>query len=759
MDNYQIGIIIALMSLSIAFWLVPSLIGIIKKILIKPSAKGCRKSGVSKMLLFSACLIGSVWCLRYAVGYYGIVTSESPAEELTWGEEIFNSLVHSLQTFSMDEDYTQYILDGKAMLRGIFGEDTALQTVYGIYASVLNFIAPVAGGAVIFEILASIFPKIKLAISLLMLWRPKYYFSELNEASLALAKSIIGANTSALKAPIIIFTDAYADNENEKALERLTEARMLGAVCVKEDLFHIKKNNSCANTIFLIDEQEVNNLSALSHLVQNEEKRFLEATTIYLFSQSDAYIEIKQSARSFLLNEKGFSKNKLPKIIPIQRYRNLITNLLTDVPLYEPLVSKRNTSNGKIIELNITILGTGEIGTEMFLSCYWFAQMLNVKTTISIVSNEAEKDFWGKINSLNSEIKSTCKMESDYAQSELLKYNSERYSQPYCYVNYTEQNVFSDAFIESINSPEDKLITNADYILVSLGSDEDNISAANKICNHLGLKSMKSESKHKTVMAYVVYDTNLSASLNRQMWRSFESETSCLYMRAIGCFEELYGRENILMKKFDEKIEHITHCNEVLDADYSFWADGARKMHRKYKAFSADLVRKSIFDFKNDPDGYEIYGSEVISRYKELAFGECEGSGTDRYFSLLHKLAWLEHRRWNAFTRVRGFKSTYPYDHENEDGCWLYEKYYEFTGSYKHWALKLHPCIVECDEYGIRTDISNDKIDNVKIKKREENLSQENDNLDKLSVSLHGHNLIQDDFKYWDYPCNDKFDL
>ncbi len=759
MNNYQIGIIIVLMSLSIAFWLISSVIGVIRKALAKPLKKEHRKSGISKILLFSACLIGSVWCLRYAVGYYGIITSKSSAEELTWVEEIFNSLVHALQTFSMDEDYTQYILDGKAMLRGMFGEGTLLQDVYGIYAAVLNFIAPVAGGAVIFEILASIFPKIKLAVSYLMIWRPKYYFSELNEASLALAKSIIDANTSYLKAPVIVFTDVYADDESEKDSEILTKAGMLGAICVKDDLLHIKKSKGCASTIFLIDEKEVNNLSALSYLVQNEEKSFLATTTIYLFSQSDAYVEVKQSARNFLLKEKKFSKHELPKIIPIQRYRNLITNLLTDVPLYEALVSKKNISNGKTIDLNITILGTGEIGTEMFLSCYWFAQMLDVKTTISIVSNETEKDFWGRINSLNSEIKQTCKKEGDPARSELLKYNSEQYSQPYCYVNYYEQNVFSDNFIKTINDPKDKFITNADYILVSLGSDEDNIFAANKICNYLGIRSIESGYDHKTVMAYVVYDTDLSAALNQQRWRSFGSEKADLYMRAIGCFEELYSCENILMKKFDEKIEHITHSNEVLDADYSFWADGSRKMHRKYKAFSADLVKRSIFDFKDDPDGYEAYGSEVISSYKELAFGECEDSGSKRYFSLLHKLAWLEHRRWNAFTRVRGFKSTYLYDREDKDGCWLYEKYYEFTKSYKHWVLKLHPCIVECDDLGIRTEISNDKIDNIKIKKREENLSQENDNLDKLSISLHEHSLIEEDFKYWDYPFNDKFDL
>lgn len=107
------------------------------------------------MLTFSACLIGSVWCLRYALGYFGIlfpslsiiVPDSSSFEGLTWWEEIFNSMVHALQTFSMDEDYSAYIISGKTMLREMFGSESAWQTVYGIYAAVLNFIAPIAGGS------------------------------------------------------------------------------------------------------------------------------------------------------------------------------------------------------------------------------------------------------------------------------------------------------------------------------------------------------------------------------------------------------------------------------------------------------------------------------------------------------------------------------------------------------------------------------------------------------------------------------------
>ena len=49
-----------------------------------------------------------------------------------------------------------------------------------------------------------------------------------------------------------------------------------------------------------------------------------------------------------------------------------------------------------------------------------------------------------------------------------------------------------------------------------------------------------------------------------------------------------------------------------------------------------------------------------------------------------HVLAWLEHRRWSAYTRTMGYRST--------DAM---ERYYFAENNHKNMSLKLHPCLVE----------------------------------------------------------------
>ena len=73
-------------------------------------------------------------------------------------ETIMDSFVHTLQSFSMDEDYTKYVEHGKAALSDI----AVCAEVYGIIISILNVMAPILGGAVILDILIGIFPTLKI---------------------------------------------------------------------------------------------------------------------------------------------------------------------------------------------------------------------------------------------------------------------------------------------------------------------------------------------------------------------------------------------------------------------------------------------------------------------------------------------------------------------------------------------------------------------------------------------------------------------
>lgn len=108
---------------------------------------------------------------------------------------VFDSLLRALQTMTMNESCSEFVVLGKEMVSYLYaGRDVSrIAFVYGIYASSLDLLAPISGGLALFSALAAFFPKIRLRISA---FKKQYYFSELNERSLALAKSIVNTEGS-----------------------------------------------------------------------------------------------------------------------------------------------------------------------------------------------------------------------------------------------------------------------------------------------------------------------------------------------------------------------------------------------------------------------------------------------------------------------------------------------------------------------------------------------------------------------------------
>lgn len=774
MDKYQTAMIIGLLIASVVILIGTAVYFCVSAILEKKNDKYRSSFGISKMLLFSACLLCSVWCLRYAVGYYSIITAPADNGSLTCIEEIFNSVLHALQTFSTDEDYSAYITKGKEMLRSIFGAETVWQTVYGLYASVMNVVAPIAGGAIIFEILISIFPKIKMSVSYLSVWRDKYFFSELNDESLALATSLSEAKAPFLKKPVIIFTDAYADKENEKKTERLLAAKNIGAICVSDDLAHVKKNLWGKRRFFLMDASEAANLQTLSALADKGNDNYLKNAEIFLFTNDDAYVQLEARIYEKLSSSKGFNEDNMPVFLPIKSYRNMISNLLVDLPLYEPLISKPWKSD-ETKDLTVTILGTGFIGTEMFLSTYWMGQMLNCNLKINVLSQEEENRFWNKIDYINPEIRLTTQKGDPILR---IKANAEP-ADPYCEVKYYPCDVKSSEFIDHLTDKKNNIL-DTDYFLVSLGSDEINISAANTVRKYVGQHHIETRSPNKAIITYVVYDSQLTDTLNGKRYFNHFGEGFDVYMQAVGCLRDVYSVKNVFMTDHDAMAEKSydayaalqdfkkradIHKKRMAD-EYKYWADMAKVMHTKYKMYSLGLCKASVFDYnpcvKDDKEALKAYNerlkihnAQFEKRFSEALEAEMAefvkiAKGTvvpvSPYQSkdsmrLLHEMAWLEHRRWNAFTRVKGFRHTSEYDAYAVSGK---------HGSYKQMDIKLHPCLVECDKNGIRGNVSETGVvDEGSLLKA--TVDSDFDLLDKLSydASKKGYNGY--DFKLYDY--------
>lgn len=334
------------------------------------------------------------------VGYYSVFNPPEGSIPLSPLEEFFNSLVHILQTFSLDEDYTAYITIGRKMMAAAFGEGAKSVDVYGVYAAVLNFLVPVAGGAIVFEIISEFSPRMRLLLANLRVWTKKYYFSELNDNSLALAKNIVDIERN--KA-CIIFTDAYTDDKEEKGSERLTKAKSIGTICLKDDLLNIRLHGRTTK-VFLIDGSEISNLQSQTALLGRNSKKTINPE-IFIFSSDNKYSNIDEDV-AFIVNQVE-RPDMMPTMIPINGIRNMVCRLFVEVPLYEPLL---NQDQAKEKTLTVTILGSGTIGTEAFLTTYWYGQMLGCKLHINVVSKEKQNkggdsnrngDFEGRIKYIN----------------------------------------------------------------------------------------------------------------------------------------------------------------------------------------------------------------------------------------------------------------------------------------------------------------------------------------------------------------------
>lgn len=758
----------------------------------------------TKLLVFSCGLFVSIFLLRLATGIYinNMITTgladaaflEAVGDNsvmLHWGEPVVRSLVQTLRTFGIDEDYTIFVVVARSMKQGIFSSYPFVTQIYRIHAALVTVLAPVAGGAIIFDILTKIFPKMKLR--LLPFWREYYVFSQLNESSLALMQSIRDnykavkcgknkkqVNTSRLldedlyfafakegeskdcviskkkevnfRKPVFVFACAGTDCESEETAELVSSAKSMGAFCIDEDIVHIKVRGALRRLLrtklnfLLMDEKHENNLHSLSMMSQGTAGETLLDSNVYLFSNSASANELVRCVSEKLKSEHGADSKKLPVFRVIDGYKNLVYNLLTDIPLYEPLIGRKLKEGENEKDLNVTIIGSGLIGMQMFLATYWMGQMLDVNLHINVVSQESEESFRNRVNLINADI---LKTEASTASPELLSVycNTVKQAKPYFTMRYTQADVMTGNLYDALNTKfegEDFALRDSDYFVVAIGSDENNIFVADKICQYIGRDLLVDATGRRAVINYVVYDKDICTTLNLQQ------RNKRVYMNAFGNFSDVYNYENVFMSKAygtamelnesyvkrlsEDKAYGKKEMTKFVDDEYGYWSSIARGLHIPYKYFSAGVVTKSkVFDkAESASESAEIFNNYLRAVCPELMSKSGTLPSREERTNLYYRLIWLEHRRWNSFIRTGGF--TTPTKAQVDAFA------YVDKNKAKQLSLKLHPCLVECDEYapklenaeGRPADIADDaNLDLSRIK------AENFDRLDAVSLYLH----------------------
>ena len=616
-------------------------------------------------------LLLSIFMLRYITGLYTIFLAT--ADEFifvthNWFEKIFNSLVRTLQTFSLDEDYSSTILIGKELFLNEFNS-RFLAGFYGIFSAILNLCAPFAGGAIILGILTKIFPGIVLFFRP---YREKYIFSELNDRSICLAEDIIKEAIIEQKKsfkkikfnrlPLIIFTDAYVDNENEVVSELFQRAKDIGCVCLRDDLLKLSFTKTKKLHYILIDNDDISNINALTSFVTIDKENWKKDSNIYVFSQNP---EASSIVKRLYQDEWLEKSNIIIKII--QEYTSIVYNLFNETPLFTPLLSKYTPDYKDEKELIVTIIGGGLIGTEAFLCAYWCGQLLNCKLRINVITENPDK-FKAKINFINTEI-----LDSGIKEHEMLRLHPGKniYAQTYADFNFVKVDVKTDELLDVLNN---ELLLSTDYFILALGADELNIITAASIDRIVRKELLHTSKTNKPIIAYSVFDSKTNEALN-----TIDLQVSSNFRKAFASFKNIYSCKNIFMNNINKFAYDIsnTHSKKDLNAfrkdEYGWWSSIARDLHFKSKMYCVGLY--------SEGDTLNILKEEKIEEYLSIV---------KKNEVVNNELTWLEHRRWNAFMRSKGFVAPTKSQWDN----YAFNKK-EHKDGHKHLGLRLHPFIVE----------------------------------------------------------------
>ena len=643
-------------------------------------------------------------------------------------ELLLDSIVHTLQTFSMDEDYTLYTVVGKRLLESAGYSSWAF--VYGLFVSFLNVCAPILGGAMLLDILTSLFP-------LLKIWfhpfKHKFVFSELNESSVCLAEDICHdkkykklLNSQRFEGkPLIVFTDAYVDDESEASSELLNRAKRIGAVCVKTDLLNICLFRSKSVTYLLMDSVITNNLTTLSTLLNQTEKKHLypfndaeaePCTKIFIFVQHDEESATAQK----LYNQSRYSEHVVLRII--RDYRNAAINLMNDVPLFLPLLYKNET---KRKDLYITILGSGNIAEEVFKALYWCGQMPEVKLHVNILSKDAA-DFEARMKEAYPEMMECCDCNSQKLIVFKHKPNSSLNAP---YIETLHFTPIED--VKRVSTYPTEILKYTDYYVIALGSDEENALMSTLLSDRLSKMRLTKSCPEKNVIVPAIFNSSLAKAISITKPDVRKNET---YIFTFATFESRFSCKNVFMADFTEtslsteNLYNRAHQLKMQKDEYTYWANLVRTIHAPYKLFGFGFVETVGDDLSEDK--YQIKTQTTLEQIPD------------------QPQAWIEHRRWNAFMRTEGFSC--PTEEE-------FAAYFDLIGTHKNIPRKLHRCLVECCIDGTPELPDDESFDKSFYECLDEasmviyKAYQEKDG----RLDFYGEGLRKAEYKQWDYKQYD----
>ncbi len=520
------------------------------------------------------------------------------------------SIHNSIRLFVVDADF-EAIREFVATLENPYG------TIYEVFFSILYVLAPI----LTFGFLLSLFNNLSAYCRFFFKkWKDLYVFSDLNERSLALARDIVRKN----KNVGIVFADISTDkDEDNELIEKATE---IGAILFKKSILSINYNLHSKNkklAFFLISPDKNENVSQSLDLIDRYKN--LENSELYLFSVSkkiDLFLD-------------SINTPYVMKIRRIREAKSLVNRYLYDSGrlIIESAFAKEDDL--KIV--SAVVIGMGEYGTEMAKALPWFCQLPGYRFKLNVFDKDGNAE--SKFTALCPE-----------------------YMNPACNKVYVEGEAQYDITFHSgvdyrYVDFEKKLsaISDASFVFVSLGSDEENLDCA--IACRMYFERM---GIHPEIVA-VVYDGD---KINeKKSGEEKKNEKQSFDIDCFGGLSELYSADVIINSELDEM---------------------ALRVHmRYYDPKNGKTSEEHALTFWMNEYNYDSSCSSAIHNKIRV---ECKISGAEKAEKDLTEeersvISVTEHRRWNAYLRSCG----YVYSGSKEK-------------SSRNDLAKMHNCLVPFDE-------------------------------------------------------------
>lgn len=625
-----------------------------------------------------------------AVVFLGALVLRLPVQaEVSMPERIALSAVDALRYFTMDVPYVPVEIGGNAIL-----------TLWYRYLDVsLNFVAPLCTTMILLSVLQMLgWVRFRLCF-----WRPVYCFSELNERSFALAKSVMedwNSGDGDFFKPVLVFFKTEPHDDSVE-LQYRAEAQRLGAAFYREPIHAVRLPDPWLRRVkvFLIDRDEDINMGTATRMkdwiAPNRKRRFPGH-----YTDSDLLVfSTKESSEvvfdKLLAELKGRREKLLGKLAAEQEDARIDLHLINETKLIaqkllweHPLYGALETPAGG--EISMLMVGGGRLGMEILRTALVCGVMDSCSFRVTVVDANGEE----------------IRRQFRHTYGEL----------PECVrdaVRFRQADVYSTDFDRLLEDPE--LAPN--YIVVATGDDERNVTTAQFLQRYYARRDIRNGDVIKKLRRIHV------AIRDQGRYEALEALRED-GLDLFGCHADIFCREMLLDRPID-RVAMMFHSayNSVtkpMDPELMLpriqspiqwylirlvnWWDPVKRSakHRYYSLAAVDLhsnqlvVMHSIYKFRD-----LLYQNEMVEEYESLLRKD-----PNRAFALLVWLMHdrrdavyrLEHRRWEVFQTLDGWQP-FTQDRIREYAQAQNETEERLPGLnvHKHMLARLHGCLTDYD--------------------------------------------------------------